>query len=579
MGEESSDDEYIDPEYGTIDPQLWDDDDRSRSDPRISVESLSYLGRTHDDIKKKYGVEDDQEDELEAEYYDDRYKLPLVSYLLQRPHMINQVMSSCAALESDLLEVTDPSAVNDAYLLPSTRHLITHSAHFRDPHGRRIRYAPSGAAPNSSLLMSRWVVHSRSLLLSRARAETLGEEEKVAVARGFFLTLVLKHWRRQAGKQGTFRRVMLRFYCHHSFKHWAKASREVGQGLKFVRAFTRFVYARSFSRLNAHRLASKVLQIMNLRFGNSQRACFQVWLTFSASSLLTRDRSFGAATRRNAARLLARWRANARAERLFKRCIMRVAAVKEARAFAAWRAAADWLTFVKRFKGTAVERAVHRAYYRWCCKTWLDYTLKRRKMRKGLNLLFKSGRTGLLTKGFNCWVNRFRPTPSKKKPLQRTQRKIGFCTCIYALCHGGHCTCSFEVHFKKRIENFGTVLKSSDDILLRQSGLNRRFERDYETGLRVSLDAGTKKGEENDLLWRSVASSSTSNSGSFANSRERTSLMDNLKFVKEGAATVEYDLNGRKIVKKNIHSGSRSARGEKDILKERAAKHKASTIT
>ena len=179
-------------------------------------------------------------------------------------------------------------------------------------------------------------------------------------------------------------------------------------------------------------------------------------------------------------------------------------------AFDRWRMISDWIAFTEKFWGTAVERAVKKSYMRWACARWHDKVLDRCHKRAVLKRLFKrsevrgvcfgEGRqfhnhfnfntppclcllrcrqAGLLTWGFN----KLKPAKTRKewKP-----RKLGVCTCVYALCHGGHCTCSWELHFTKRMKNFDSLAESADTLLYSQRVAGRKFETSYEDGLATS---------------------------------------------------------------------------------------------
>ena len=54
---------------------------------------------------------------------------------------------------------------------------------------------------------------------------------------------------------------------------------------------------------------------------------------------------------------------------------------------------------------------------------------------------------------------------------------------MYALCHGGHCSCSWELHFTKRLKNFGSLAESADTLLYLQRSAGRAFEASYDEGL------------------------------------------------------------------------------------------------
>jgi hypothetical protein len=155
------------------------------------------------------------------------------------------------------------------------------------------------------------------------------------------------------------------------------------------------------------------------------------------------------------------------------KAIQRIKSRMMAPAFDTWRHIADWLAFEEKFWGTAVERAAKRAYMRWAGKRWHEKTVARRALRRIMAAVFKKSEVGMLMHGFS----KLRTKPSLKKRGEWKPRKLGFCTCVYQLTHGGHCTCSFELHFHKRMQNFGNVMQSSDDIFGEQLRKSQTFEK------------------------------------------------------------------------------------------------------
>ena len=204
--------------------------------------------------------------------------------------------------------------------------------------------------------------------------------------------------------------------------------------------------------------------------------------------------------------------------KIFVKAMKRMKMMQMAPAFDRWRQISDWLAFEQKFWGTAVERAVKKAYLRWAGKRWLTYTLKRRVLRATMMKVLKKSQMGKLLWGWG----RLRGKKEGKRRGEWKPRKLGFCTCVYALTHGGHCTCSFELHFYKRIQNFENVMSSSEGIrgdFVKQS---RTFELDYEKGLDETV-VGESLKLEGSLL----------------------------------AETVKYDLNGRRVREEKVRARRR----------------------
>lgn len=176
----------------------------------------------------------------------------------------------------------------------------------------------------------------------------------------------------------------------------------------------------------------------------------------------------------------------------------------------------DWIAFTSKFWGTAVERAVKRSYLRWACSRWHSKVLSRRHRRAVLRRLFGRSAAGLLTWAWSKL--KLKPSAATRG---RKPRRLGLCRCVYALCHGGHCTCSWELHFAKRLKNFGSLAESADTLLYSQRSAGRAFEVSYDEGLGVEATEPPK--------------TLRSSGDGFMRSRDMSTVVP------------EYDLNGRRV--------------------------------
>jgi hypothetical protein len=334
----------------------------------------------------------------------------------------------------------------------------------------------------------------------------------------------------------TFRKLLMRFYCMTALKHWRKVNHQMKLGERFVAAVARAFYSKAFRRWNTQRLFWKASQFMLRIAGKNLRLLFTAWYNYLLWARGENGRLGLHANKALMKRCINKWRLEAKYRKILMNAFSKVFARKVVKAFNHWRTVA----YQGRWAGTAVQWAFVHAYMRWAAQKWWQIVLNRRILRRGLHLFFRGSAIGMLTWGFSNL--RLKPKKQKLPP-----RKIGFCTCVYKLCHGGHCTCSFDLHFSKRMANFSTVMTSSDDIHLKQQHYSRSFERDYDrAGLSKSIDVGA-----------SLAS---------------TALNVSLNSLRESGGTVRYDMNGRRVREKVIKPLSETER-------ENAAKTRTRPMT
>ena len=215
---------------GTVDPSLWADSfTASQCDDSLG----SYIRKTSREVQNQFGISDDESDDSMDG------NLPLVSDILMRPYMINQVMCATSAREADILDIMEvrsaeggfydvrngmalaantsdhfssqTSTTNTSLFDPPRRYLATSSVDLRDMHGRKITYAPNGDDGRAyRRSMGKWVLSCRNMLVNYHNQGNLSEQEKIAVARGNFCLIVLRRWYAIASKMAQFRRIILR---------------------------------------------------------------------------------------------------------------------------------------------------------------------------------------------------------------------------------------------------------------------------------------------------------------------------------------------------------------------------------
>ncbi|GMI17909.1 hypothetical protein TrLO_g2883 [Triparma laevis f. longispina] len=507
---------------GTLDPNIWSDCFTASQTTRASKQQLQHSEDIHayayNRLKpSEFSISDTESDDSLDE------TLPLVSDMLMRPYMINQVMTSSAAKQADLMEYMESSGTNTSLYNKSRRYLVSSSIDFKfkDHHGRRVTYASNGddaRAYNRSL--GKWVLGCRNILVQHNNMDNLSRQEQIAVARGFFVRLVIRRWHAVARKYGKFRRVMTKFFTAQRFKQWRETARLITMGDLFVGSILRSFYKKGFMKLNAHRIACKALQIMQLRSGNTMKINFTAWKAYLTLEERENARCDLHAKVNLMKRVFKKWVYEVKIRMIFVKAMRRIQASQIAPGFDRWRMVSDWIAFEQKFWGTAVERAVKKSYMRWAARTWWEKCVFRRKLKKVLKGLFKSSEVGLMTWGFG------KLRPIKKRPEWKP-KKLGFCKCVYALTHGGHCTCSWDLHFTKRLKNFNSLAESADTLLVSQRNAGRKFEVDYDEGLAASYDsnATTVVGLSNPNFLSSSFNASTGTVG-------------------------QYDLNGRRIRRK-----------------------------
>jgi len=473
--ESDSDEEGHDGD-GTIDPELWADNFITQGAGMGSA--VVKIGSA---IKKEFDISDDEsedEDDIET-------TLPLVSDMLMRPYMINQTMTKQTSDSMGISDLMETSTTNLSLFDKRRRYLVRDSVDFTDKNGKKIIYAPSGDDGRKyRRSMGKWVLGCRNMLVNRWGMEGLSEAESVAIARGYFCLLVLRKWQKVAEKHGKFRKIISKFFCAQSFKHWIEVARLLRLADKFCGAIFKAFYRKGFGKMNAHRLASKAAQIMNLRQGNSKKSIMHAWKLYMGVEMGEKRRCDNFAAYQLKKRCVRKWRYEVKIKHIYHKAIGRIRVSKIAPAFDRWRMMSDWIAFTEKFWGTAVERAVKKSYLRMAGKRWWEKVLVRRKLKRTLSRVFKSGEVGMLTWGFE------RLRIPKKEKVQKAwkPRKLGHCNCVYALMHGGHCKCSWELHFNKRMKNFVVLAESADDILQGQRKIGRTFEQEYDEVLRVSAE-------------------------------------------------------------------------------------------
>jgi hypothetical protein len=500
--------------------------------------------------------DDESEDEDDIEN-----TLPLVSDMLMRPYMINQTITKSTSDSLGISDLMETSTTNLSMFDKRRRYLVRDSMDFRDKNGKvrakyhtkqdpaknthphflrnqfhdplgssqKVIYAPAsddGKAYRRS--MGKWVLGCRNLLVNRWGMEGLSEAESVAIARGYFCLLVLRNWQKVAAKHARFRKIISRFFCSQSLKHWVEVTRLLRLADKFCGAIFRAFYRKAFSKMNANRLASKAAQIMNLRSGNSKKVLFHAWRMYMGVEMLEKKRCDQFANYQLKKKCIKRWRYEVKIKHVFMKAVGRIKVSKIAPAFDRWRMMSDWMAFTEKFWGTAVERAVKKSYLRMAGKRWWNKVLVRRKLRKTLSRVFRSGEIGMLSWG----LERLRIPKREKVKKAWKPRKLGHCNCVYALMHGGHCKCSWELHFNKRMKNFNVLAESADDILQKARKIGRTFEEDYDQGLHVE---------------------------------DRESLRESWGGNGSMGATAQWDQNGRRIRRDNSRRKRRVVRKVEDI--------------
>ncbi|GMH89503.1 hypothetical protein TrVE_jg5675 [Triparma verrucosa] len=491
---------------GTIDPNVWADVFTASQHPD-DLQSYAY---NRPAPSSEFEISDSESDASLDE------TLPLVSDMLMRPYMINQVMTASAAKQADLMECMETSTTNTSMFDKSRRYLVISSMDFRDHHGKKVTYASNGddgRMYNRSL--GKWVLGCRNILVNYNNVDNLSMQEQIAVARGFFVRLVMRRWHSVARKSAKFRKIMVKFFTAQRFKHWREVARLLTLGNLFVGSILRSFYKKGFNKMNAHRIASKALQIMQLRYGNTKKLVFTAWKAYLTLEARENDRCDLHAKLTLLKRVFKKWVYEVKIRMIFVKATRRIRASQIAPAFDKWRMMSDWIAFTEKFWGTAVERAVKKSYMRWAARRWWEKCMLRRKLKRVLKRLFKHSEIGLLTWGFN------KMRPVKKRPEWKP-RKLGFCSCVYALCHGGHCKCSWDLHFTKRLKNFESLAESADTLLLTQRRAGRKFEVDYDQGLGESHDS---------------------------NATTVVGLSSSLAFDASTGTVGNYDLNGRRIKK------------------------------
>ncbi|GMI02804.1 hypothetical protein TrRE_jg11387 [Triparma retinervis] len=449
--------------------------------------------------------------------------------MLMRPYMINQTMTKSTSDSLGISDLMETSTTNLSMFDKRRRYLVRDSMDFRDKNGKKVIYAPAsddGKAYRRS--MGKWVLGCRNLLVNRWGMEGLSEAESVAIARGYFCLLVLRNWQKVAAKHARFRKIISRFFCSQSLKHWVEVTRLLRLADKFCGAIFRAFYRKAFSKMNANRLATKAAQIMNLRSGNSKKVLFHAWRMYMGVEMLEKKRCDQFANYQLKKKCIKRWRYEVKIKHVFMKAVGRIKVSKIAPAFDRWRMMSDWMAFTEKFWGTAVERAVKKSYLRMAGKRWWNKVLVRRKLRKTLSRVFRSGEIGMLSWGFE----RLRIPKREKVKKAWKPRKLGHCNCVYALMHGGHCKCSWELHFNKRMKNFNVLAESADDILQKARKIGRTFEEDYDQGLHVE---------------------------------DRESLRESWGGNGSMGATAQWDQNGRRIRRDNSRRKRRVVRKVEDI--------------
>ncbi len=502
---------------GTIDPEIWADDfqrgrgtlsDFTNLPQHLRDEFLDDVGDSRSDF--------DASDEDEA--------LPLVSSMLMRPYLMCQTHT--VPLDNGL-NVMGQAA-------PQTRPMTLTARSHTNIRGQRMGYSPAGP---EDVNLPRWVIHTRNLLLSRSRDRNLSLNESIAIARGRFMHTILKHWSRIASRQSTFRSIMYRFYVSTSWSHWKKLDKQMRCAQLFIGKITKAVYRSAYSRLNSFRLAAKAAQILNLVAGNVKKVMFSAWQSYMILEARERARCsnhFGLNLRK---RCFKKWIYEVKIRRIFTRAATRLLHLKLAPGFDRWRYMSDWIGFERQFSGTVVESAVKHAYLRWSCRRWLGNIMKLRKTRAIINRILKRTTLGMLALGFN----RLRLKPKERREWR--PRKLGFCHCVWELSHGGHCSCSFELHFAKRMKNLERTFGSSEGLLNEQINISRDFEKDYEEGLRGSLETSRGSG------WGGSGRISKETTSDRMVRSLGSSMRSLLKEKKGG-----YDLNGRRVSRKKVRS-------------------------
>jgi len=478
---ESDSDEEGNDGDGTIDPGLWADNFITQGTGMGSA-----VVKIGPDIKSEFDISDDEsEDEDDIEN-----TLPLVSDMLMRPYMMSQTMTAQTAKSMGISDIMETSMTNLSMFEKRRRYLVRDSMDFRDKNGKKTIYAPNsddGRVYRRS--MGKWVLGCRNLLVNRWGMEGLSEAESIAIARGNFCLMVLRNWHKVATKHGRFRRIISRFFCGQSLKHWMEVTRLLRLADRFCSAIFKAFYRKGFGKLNAHRLACKTLQIMNMRHGNSKKVIFDTWKLYMGVELREKNKCDNFADYQLKKRCVKKWRYEIKIRRTFLKAVRRIRVSKIAPSFDRWRMMSDWIAFTEKFWGTAVERAVKKSYLRMAGRRWWEKILVRRKLRRILGRVFKSGEIGMLSWGFE----KLRIPKREKVSKAWKPRKLGHCNCVYALMHGGHCKCSWELHFNKRMKNFSVLADSADNILDGQRTIGRTFEVEYEEGLVSSIE-GTVRG-------------------------------------------------------------------------------------
>jgi hypothetical protein len=376
------------------------------------------------------------------------------------------------------------------------------------------------------------------------------DNEKVAIARGFFVRLCLRHWQAYAEKQSKFRTIITTHYCKMSLMHWSKITHNLKLAESVGYRLTRSFYRKGWLKFKSNWLHSKALRIMQLVSGNTQKLFYKLWCDYVNDNKKKWIKCGDHFNANNVRRCYKRWLHVIRVVKVFNSALYRIENSLLYKGFSTWRYNADWIAFSLKFAGTAVERCVKKAYLRWCCSRWYAKTVKRRWLRSVVMRVLVRTKLGLLLVGFDG----LRIKNKKKKSKGWEPRSLGFCTCVYSLRHGGHCRCSFELHFHKRLLNFGNALTISQDILEEQFSTEEVFEKDYNSGLRASV--GVEGG-----LRKSYDRSDGSDNGS-------TKLVDvsdvdisvdefvdtvNINAVRQERREREkitYDMNGRRVVDK-----------------------------
>ena len=479
---ETDSDASLDYDDGTLDPNLWADDWDNHT-------QNSYVKRRL--MKHHLGTYDISDSDSDSEGVEG---LPLVSDMIMRPYRVTQSIHANSVRDADLMDVVLGKEADIAEI----NHLLGNNKQFLDSrnvsnkkvdfHGRKIHYSPHGNDFNGSYQVGKFITMTRNLLLSRNNLKNMSEQEQIAIARGHFTLMVIRNWGKYAKKSSRFRRIMLRFFCGLALKDWAAVTAFLRKGELFVGKILKTVYGQSFRKWNAHRLGSKAAQLMQLCAGNHLRVMFRSWKKYND---MRHDQNalagiFG--EKQLMKRCMKRWVFRMGVGKLFARCAVRLRFRAQATYFDYWRYMTEWLKFVESYWGTAVERATKHAYMRWAGKRWLDNVNRRKMLRLLLLKVLKSAEKGLLSWAFYKLKFGAEGGQVKRRP-KRGPRKPGFCRCVYALCHGGHCECSWEVHFLKRIKNFDGLATSTEKQAYKRDRLASVFEKDYAAGLCSEVNA------------------------------------------------------------------------------------------